>query len=192
MNLFYELFYKKWVEGAFYSVPLIHFLFFIDKLNSFPTIKFITGYPITSRKTKKIQLIILHSTGSDDISKALTWMFNPNNYNSMHYIVSREGDIIQLVDESNAALHVNSGKFNNSRLVNASSIGVSIVGSSAYTESQYESLALLCKYLKDKYQLNDSNIVSHASVLQTLSTTNCLLGFDFNKLGNSLKLCENM
>src|SRR5579864_337308 len=166
MNLFFELFYKPWVSMAFYPMPVEHWAFFNEALASFPTIELLPGYPSSSRRTKKIQLIVLHHTGSLDVSKALKWFNNPNNYASTHWLVDLDGHIQQLVSEENASLNIQNAKYKNSRLVAEMSLGIHLVGNgfTPFTEAQYEAVAMLCSYIQRKYGLKNEEIFKHAEV----------------------------
>jgi len=173
MNLFEELFYKPWVSPAFYPMPVEHWAFFNEYLATFPTIELLPGYPSSSRRTKKIQLIILHHTGSLEFAKALKWFGNLNNYSSTHYLIGLDGQIQQLVSEENAALHVTNGIYKYSRLVNEMSVGISLIGNSSdrFTEAQYEAVAMLCIYLKRKYGLTNEDIFKHSEIEVTNSAS---------------------
>lgn len=167
MNFFYEFFYKRYVEGLSFSLPINFWVFFNEALASFPTIDSpLPGYTQSSRRTKKIQLIILHSTGSLEIAKALKWFSNPNTYSSTHYIVDLDGTTVQLVPDQNASLHVSNGVYKHSRLVNESSIGIHLVGNNfdRFTEAQWEGLAMLCVQLKTKYGLKNEDIFLHSEI----------------------------
>ena len=172
MNLFEELFYKPWVSPAFYPMPVEHWAFFNYVLITFPLIEFLPGYPSSSRRTKKPQIIVLHHTGSLDPAKALKWFGNPNNYASTHWLINLDGRIQQLVLEESAALHVSGGVYKHSRLVNESSFGIHLVGDgyNRFTEAQYEGLAMLCIYLQKKYGLRDEDILKHSELETTNST----------------------
>jgi N-acetyl-anhydromuramyl-L-alanine amidase AmpD len=171
MNLFENLFYSRWITPAFYPMPVPHWLFFTEALVAFPLIEFFPGYPSSSRRTKKPQIIILHHTGSLDSVKALKWFNNPNNYASTHWLIDLDGHIQQLVQEENSSLHIQNAVYKHSRLVAEMSFGIHLVGNGGdrFTETQYEAVAMLCTYLKKKYGLKDEDIYRHADVEVTNS-----------------------
>jgi N-acetyl-anhydromuramyl-L-alanine amidase AmpD len=172
MNLFKELFYDQWVTPALYPMPVEHWLFFNESLVTFPIIELSPGYPSSSRRTKKPQIIVLHHTGSLDPTKALRWFGNPNNYVSTHWLVDLDGHIQQLVSEENASLHISGGVYKHSRLVAEMSFGIHLVGNGydRFTEAQYEATAMLCAYLQKKYGLKDEDILKHSEIETTNST----------------------
>ena len=167
MNFFFELFYRRYVEDLSFPLPIAFWLYWNEALATFPTIDVpLSGFTQSSRRTKKIQLIILHNTGSLEIAKALKWYSNPNTYSSTHYLIDLDGTTQQLVPEENASLHTPNAVYKHSRLVNESSIGISLVGDGAqqFTEAQYEMAAMLCVYLKEKYGLKNEEIFRHAEI----------------------------
>jgi N-acetyl-anhydromuramyl-L-alanine amidase AmpD len=166
MNLFFELFYDRWVNGAFYPVPIAHLLFWMEALSSFPTIESIPNISCVSRRTKQIQVVILHHTGSLEFNTALKWFSNPNSYSSTNYLVDRDGYILCLVPEDKAALHIPNAKYNNSRMVNELSLGVHLVGdgTTEFTDAQYEAVAMLCTVWKERYGLKNEDIKKHSEI----------------------------
>jgi N-acetyl-anhydromuramyl-L-alanine amidase AmpD len=169
MNLFYELFYKKYVESYLLPMPVSHWMIYNEALAFFPIVETISGFPYRSRRTKKIQAIILHHTGSLNFNKAITWFKNPNNYSSVHYLIDLDGHTLQLVPEDMAALHASDCILKHSRLVNEATLGLSLVGDgqSRFTEAQYEMIAMLCSHFKTKYNLKNEDILKHSELEST-------------------------
>jgi N-acetyl-anhydromuramyl-L-alanine amidase AmpD len=168
MNLFEELVYKPWVSTAFYPLPVEYWAFFNEALATFPTIESLSNFTQSPRR-KKIEIIILHHSGSLEIAKALKWFSNPNTYSSTNYLIDRDGYTLCLVPEDRAALHTPNATFNHSRLVNELSIGCTLVGDgfSPFSETQYEALAMLCVIWKKKYGLKNEDIWRHADIEHT-------------------------
>lgn len=57
------------------------------------------------RKGPKIDMIVIHATGDDSFDGALSWMLNPKSQVSAHYLVGKDGKVVQLVKESKKAWH---------------------------------------------------------------------------------------
>lgn len=170
MNLFDILFYSKYVATAFYPIPVMHWQEWNEALAMFPTID--TPFPTitqASRRTKKIQIIILHHTGSFDVAKALKWFGNPNTYSSTNYLIEVDGHTTCLVPEERAALHTPNATYAHSRLVNEMSLGVTLVGDGihSFTDSQYEAVSMLCSVWKKKYGLKNEDIWKHIDIEHT-------------------------
>lgn len=167
MNLFEELFYKKYVDPVLYPLSIECWVCFNEALASFPIIdSSLPGFPQSSRRTKKIQILILHHTGSLEMAKAIKWFSNPNNYSSVHYLIDLDGHIQMLVPEEMAALHVPSAVYKHSRLVNEMSVGISLIGDgfNSFSDAQYEAVAMLCAHLQKKYELKNEDVYRHAEI----------------------------
>lgn len=197
MNLYYELFYKHYVEGLLFSLPIHFWSILNEALAAFPTIDSpSTGFPQSSRRTKKIQIIVLHHTGSLEMAKALKWFSNPNNYASTHWVIDLDGFIQQLVPEESTALHINNSIYNHSRLVAEMSIGIHLVGNGfdGFTQVQYEAIAMLCAHLQEKYLLENDDILKHSEVetVNSVASANDPAPWDEEKFLELLDIFKNI
>ena len=57
--------------------------------------------PSPNFDARRPNFVIIHHTGSDDVSKALRALADPLRAASAHYLIGRDGTIYQLVDEDN-------------------------------------------------------------------------------------------
>jgi N-acetyl-anhydromuramyl-L-alanine amidase AmpD len=130
-----------------------------------PPVQFVPTSNFSIRKKHNISCIVLHHTGSLDTEKALEWFRSEVSQTSTHYLITREGNIIQLVRDSDRAWHVSSLiRYSEAqRLVNVS-LSIHLVGDnlSTFTEEQNASLTKLCKYLLHIYHLPPSSIYPHS------------------------------
>ncbi|MDO5089856.1 MAG: N-acetylmuramoyl-L-alanine amidase [Leptotrichiaceae bacterium] len=93
---------------------------------------------------------------------------------SSHFLISDvESDpVYALVDESRRAWHAGVSEWKTSKNLNDSSIGIEIVNPGyivegefiPYKEFQIEKLAVLLKYLSEKYEIPPTNILGHADI----------------------------
>lgn len=166
MNLFDTLFYKKYVDGAPFLIPLNHWMFWNESLSAFPIIDTLQGISSVSRRTKKINLVILHHSGSLFWDYAIRWFNNPNTYSSTNFLIDRDGYVLCLVPEDRGALHMPNAVYNNSKLVNEMSIGVTLIGDGyqEFTQAQYEAVAMLCGVWMEKYGLIEDDIKKHCDI----------------------------
>lgn len=82
-----------------------------------------------------------------------------------HYLIDREGKIIQLVRESHIAYHVGQSKLPDGRTNgNDVSIGIELMGTeeSGFTEKQYASLNRLVADIKTRWSIR--NMVAHSDI----------------------------
>jgi len=128
------------------------------------------GYRIPS-SPRLIDTIILHSSynalGGDlhDIEKVIEEykMYEV----APHYLLARNGTIYLLVLDKNIAYHAGKSEMPDGRTgVNNFSIGIEVIytETEAPTETQYQALAQLVKYLQQEYNIPLKNILGHEDV----------------------------
>lgn len=120
----------------------------------------------SSRKGTKIEAIVLHHTGKGGMKAAVLWFKTKKSGVSAHYVVDRDGTIVQMVKDEKKAWHSGKSSLNGRPNVNIFSIGIEIVstGEDGYTDEQYDSVTFLCKMLKKKYDIENDNIVGHKDI----------------------------
>ncbi len=117
----------------------------------------------SGRNGTKIDLIIMHNTESGFQSAINTFLDNtPGNRRSAHYIISRNGKIVQMVKDSDTAWHA--------RGSNQSSIGIEHEADelhTGFTRPQEKASIALVKYLMKTYNISLANIKPHRDVFDT-------------------------
>jgi N-acetyl-anhydromuramyl-L-alanine amidase AmpD len=112
-----------------------------------------------------ITAIIVHHSGA--MSDPVPWLVNPDSKVSYHYVIDRQGEIVQLVADSCEAWHAGHGSLFSRGNCNKYSIGIGLVGNGnidQYTTNQIEALAELCAYLCYIYPIDMNHIVGHSHV----------------------------
>src|SRR5918994_1938399 len=97
----------------------------------------------SARKISSVDRIVIHVT-EGSFWGSVRWLRNHRSHGSSHYVVSRGGDVVQLVSTSDVAWHAGN------RWVNRHSIGIEHEGYTArggFTQAQYEASAKLVAYL---------------------------------------------
>jgi N-acetyl-anhydromuramyl-L-alanine amidase AmpD len=97
----------------------------------------------SARGIKSVDRIVLHVT-EGSFWGSVRWLRNHRSHGSSHYVISRGGDIVQLVSTSDVAWHAGN------RWVNLHSIGIEHEGFTrrgGFTQAQYEASAKLVAYL---------------------------------------------
>jgi hypothetical protein len=121
-----------------------------------PAIKqFIESPNHSSRNGAKIDKIVLHCTECS-LAGALAEFRNPGGRQvSAHYVIDRNGDIYQLVRDSDRANHCKGA--------NESSIGIEHIGSETDSLSPAQTTAsvALIRWLLEQYQIAHTNIFGH-------------------------------
>ena len=85
---------------------------------------------------------------------------------SAHFMIGREGEILQLVPLLFQAWHAGTSEWNGKKHCNQYMVGIENIGAYnvPYTDAQYKSNAYLCALLMDEYHIDDSMIVGHEDV----------------------------
>ncbi|MEO0132624.1 MAG: peptidoglycan recognition family protein [candidate division WOR-3 bacterium] len=109
-------------------------------------------------KPRKIDMIVLHSTGSDDVNGVISWFKNPASQVSAHYVIDKDGTVYKLVRLNDIAWHA--------KEYNSRSIGIEIVHSILKPTTKEQRIALVelvaeliknistIKYLQGHFELS--------------------------------------
>jgi N-acetyl-anhydromuramyl-L-alanine amidase AmpD len=89
----------------------------------------------SSRKGLAVSSIVLHFTASATLLGTVNWFQKPHARVSAHYVVGRNGQIVQMVHENEKAWHAGKAKLSGDPRVNSMSIGIEIVN---WGELQYD------------------------------------------------------
>ncbi len=121
-------------------------------------------------KFSKINLIIIHYTAISETLDSIKYLRDKKNKVSCHYLISREGEIFQLVNLEKRAWHAGKSFWRGTRDINSSSIGIELVNSGLvndyedFDKKQILSLKKLLSYLKKLYKINDIGILGHSDI----------------------------
>lgn len=141
------------------------------------------GYRTAERTPDDIDIIVIHSNnflGVDSFStEGCLQQFEAANV-SPHYMITREGIVIQMVKEKDIAWHAGESILpgTDRRALNASSIGIEIVNTQSEepTPHQYKALLELCQQLTQKWGIR--YIVRHSDIAPDRKTDPWLLDWD--------------
>lgn len=122
--------------------------------------------PHYSRRTAAVDTIIIHYTGANRIASTINWFKDPVSKVSAHYVIGRDGRIVQMVENDKKAWHAGKSIFRGRRNLNNTSIGIEMVGTkdSGFTEQQYAACAKVCALLIDEYEIDIDRIVGHEDI----------------------------
>jgi N-acetylmuramoyl-L-alanine amidase len=111
-------------------------------------------------------VIVLHSTGGS-YGSAVNWLSRPGSGVSAHYVVSRAGEITQLVDTSETAWHAGKAQWQGHTDVNSISIGIEqehLDRQQDWPEAQLAAVADLVRALCAKWGISHRCVVGHNDV----------------------------
>ena len=126
-----------------------------------------------SKKTRlknEIKFVIIHYTGMQSEIESIKRLKDKNSKVSCHYLINRKGEVFNMVPDKKIAWHAGKSKWKKFKNLNGSSIGIELVnkghnfGYQNFTNIQIMSLISLCKKLKKKYNIINSNILGHSDI----------------------------
>lgn len=129
-----------------------------------------TPSPNFDDRALPISMIVLHYTGMPDAASAIQWLANPVSKVSAHYVVTEEGRVVHMVDETKRAWHAGRAHWRGIDDVNSASIGIEIVnpghewGYRAFPEAQIDALIPLLHDIKTRHHVTRGNVVGHSDV----------------------------
>jgi N-acetyl-anhydromuramyl-L-alanine amidase AmpD len=132
-----------------------------------PAVTWVRGdgsYTKASRGRKAITTIVIHATDGGTLGGNIWWLSGGHSHASAHYVISRDGSIVQLVHLSDIAWHAGNWK------VNCHSVGIEHVGETydpnGFTAAQYRSSARLVAWLVRRYGIpvDRRHIIGHSQV----------------------------
>ncbi|MEQ1861606.1 MAG: peptidoglycan recognition family protein [Chthoniobacteraceae bacterium] len=124
--------------------------------NAKPPIKqFVESPNHSSRNGTRIDMIVLHCTEGSLQGTIATFLNSGGRQVSAHYVIDRNGDIIQMVRDSDRANHCKGA--------NQNSIGIEHVGTEdqAMASAQAGASAALIRWLLDQYDIPRARIYGH-------------------------------
>lgn len=123
-------------------------------------------YPTEFSLQGPVTAIIIHYTDSINIDGTISWFKNPASAVSSHYLVGRDGRVVQMVDEEDTAWHAGRSTLDGVPNVNFFSIGIELVGTadSGFTDRQLASLYSLLEILISRYKIPPERVVGHKTV----------------------------
>lgn len=133
-----------------------------------------------------INCVVIHATVLDSVGETVQTFLNPAKRVSAHFVVGREGQVVQMVPVEKRAWHAGVSELEGAPHVNDYSVGIEIVnrndGKDPFTDAQYEAVAGIVRFLRSRYALPDSRLVSHAAIALPAGRKSDPLGFDFTRL----------
>lgn len=118
---------------------------------------------------RRPNLVIIHHTSSDALDHALRTLTSPERKVSSHYLISRDGEILQLVDERARAWHAGKSWWGGITDVNSVSLGIELDnnGSEPFADVQIDALLSVLEGIRQRYPIPVANFIGHADVAPT-------------------------
>lgn len=134
-----------------------------------------TPSPNFDDRTLPIALLVLHYTGMESGTAALSRMLDPEAKVSAHYMVSEDGKVSQLVTEDKRAWHAGVSEWRGETNINSNSIGIEIVNGGhncpnpdgslpEFPDVQINAVIALSKDILKRHALSSMRIVGHSDI----------------------------
>src|SRR3990167_9627074 len=132
----------------------------------------LTNVNFTSNGMKQIRGIVLHSMGGF-YNGTISWFKNKDSQASAHYLISKTGEIRQMVRDTDVAWHsgvYDAGKPPPWALINPNwyTLGIELEDEKnyewQYPEAQRKATKELVKFLMDKYNIPKENVLLHKNL----------------------------
>ena len=126
----------------------------------------VTWHPSANFDARKPNFVILHHTSDDTVDPALRTLTDPQRRVSAHYLIGRDGNVIQLVEESQRAWHAGASFWGGLTDLNSASIGIELDnnGSEPFAEAQLSALVVLLGEIVARHGLPPTNVLGHGDI----------------------------
>lgn len=111
-------------------------------------------------------IIVIHYTAMADWTRARDWLCNPQAEVSAHYIISPQGEVVQLVEEDQRAWHAGAGSWGGIGDVNSRSIGIELSndGVSPFSAPLMDALCDLLPVMMERWAIAPERVIGHSDL----------------------------
>lgn len=122
--------------------------------------------PSPNFNERKPNFVVIHATSNDTVERALRTLTDPQRKVSAHYLIGRDGQVFQLVDERARAWHAGESKWGADTDLNSVSLGIELDnnGDEPFPDVQISALLTLLDDIQKRYRIPAANYVGHADV----------------------------
>lgn len=133
-----------------------------------------------------ITAVVLHSTVEPTTEGTINIFLNPASQVSAHFVVGRDGRVVQMVPLEKRAWHAGVSTLDGQGDLNNYSVGIEMVnlndGKDPYPDAQVQAVAGIIRFLRAHYTITDDHIVSHAQIALPAGRKTDPAGFDFTRI----------
>lgn len=122
------------------------------------------------KKVRSIQSVVIHYTGMRSLQSAVERLLSKKYEVSSHYLIGRNGKVLQLVKDNNIAWHAGVSNWFNFKNLNKNSIGIELENKGHqysyqdFPNKQITELIKILKRLKKKFKIQNINITGHSDI----------------------------
>lgn len=119
---------------------------------------------------RKPNYVMIHHTAQDSIQQTIKTFHNARVGVSSHYVIGRDGKIVQMVNDLYRGHHAGAGRWGNDTDLNSSSIGIELDNNGTtdpWPDVQIDALIALLAKLKTSYNVPQANFIGHMDFAPT-------------------------
>ncbi len=119
---------------------------------------------------RKPNYVMIHHTAQKSVDETVRTFQLERTQVSAHYVVGRNGKIVQMVNDYFRAHHAGAGIWGNDTDLNSSSIGIELDNNGTtdpWTDAQINALIQLLTKLKTTYKIPQANFIGHMDFAPT-------------------------
>lgn len=113
---------------------------------------------------RKPNYVMIHHTAQNSLEQTVRTFHSERAQVSSHYVIGRDGKIVQMVNDYLRAHHAGAGMWGNDTDLNSSSIGIELDNdglTDPWPDVQIDALIQLLNYLKEAYNIPQANFIGH-------------------------------
>lgn len=141
--------------------------------------------PTVNFSSRKPNFVVIHHTAQDSLAQTIKTFTLERTQVSSHYIVGRNGEVVQMLNDELRAWHAGNSKWGNNYDMNSCSIGIELDnnGVEPFSDTQINSLLILLAKLKTTYNIPAANFIGHADIAPSRKPDPSIL-FPWKKLAD--------
>ena len=116
---------------------------------------------------RKPNFVVIHHTAQNSLTQTVKTFFSTTAGTSAHYVISRDGKVVHMVNDYLRANHAGVSKWGKDTDLNSSSIGIELDNNGTtdvWPDAQINSLIKLLATLKKTYNIPVANFIGHADI----------------------------
>ena len=116
---------------------------------------------------RKPNFVVIHHTAQDSLAQTVKTFFSTKAGASAHYVISRDGKVVHMVNDYLRANHAGVSKWGKDTDLNSSSIGIELDNNGLtdpWPDAQINSLLKLLATLKKTYGIPTANFIGHSDI----------------------------
>lgn len=126
--------------------------------------------PNFNERAAAISMLVIHYTEMKPVETALARLTDSDAGVSAHYLITEQGEVIQMVSEAKRAWHAGASYWRGVKDVNSASVGIELDhpghagGYRGFADAQFEALVPLVARIVKEYDIARANVVGHSDV----------------------------